>query len=80
MSVRNLLKRWRDRLALRAAARVQFEAVIYFEGPVTLWQGTPHDSDVICRKQFRVHGFAEGWARTRLRDFQKCDFVVRRIA
>jgi hypothetical protein len=64
--------------ALRPAAR--FEAVLYFKGPITVWQGAPHQTDVIATKQFHFHSFADGWAKTRLRGFDKCDYRVNRIA
>jgi hypothetical protein len=76
MILRELLHRWRDRLAARAAARLKFEAVLYFNGPLTVWSGKPHESEVLQRRRFSVRGFAEGWAQTRLRDMQNVDFVV----
>jgi hypothetical protein len=76
MHIRQLIQRLR--LALRPAAR--FEAVLYFKGPITLWQGAPHPSDVISTKRFHFESFADGWAKTRLRGFDKCDYRVNRIA
>jgi hypothetical protein len=80
MPIRNLLNRWRNRLAVRAAARVKYEAVLYFKGPLTTWAGKPHESEVLARRCFSVSGFAEGWARTRVRGLSNCDFVVNELA
>lgn len=79
MNIRELIKRWRDRLALRAAAPGRYEAVLYFRGPLTTWAGKVHDSEVLLRRRFRVQGFAEGWARTRLRDLENVDFLVNEL-
>jgi hypothetical protein len=80
MSLRNLLNRWRERRAARAAARVKYEAVLYFKGPQTLWAGKVHDSDVLLVRRFSSYGFAEGWARTRLRGMQNVDFVIDEVS
>jgi hypothetical protein len=72
----DLFRRWRDRLAERASARAKFEAVLYFRGPLTTWAGKVHESDVLLRRRFVLRGFAEGWARTRLRDLQNVDFTI----
>jgi hypothetical protein len=79
MKILDALNRWRQRRAARAAARMKFELVIYFNGPATIWAQRPHEGDVICRRRFRWRIFAEVWARQRLRDFDRCDFSVSEI-
>lgn len=79
MNLRNLFSRWRDRLTARAAARAKYEAVLYFKGPLTIWAGKVHESELLLRRRFVCRGFAEGWARTRLRDLQNVDFLINEL-
>jgi hypothetical protein len=55
---------------------MRYEAILYFDGPLSKWLGVPDYREVLARKSFRFEAMAIGWARGRIRGLDQCKFVV----
>jgi hypothetical protein len=78
VSIRTFLTRWRQRRAERAAAREEFQVVIYFHGPATSWADKVAEREIIAR-----YSASRLWlARSRARSIhdslneRRCGYVI----
>lgn len=54
-----------------------YEAIIYFEGPLSKWRGQPDEREFIYRRTTRFKGLAISIARGRCRGLEQCLWCVR---
>ncbi|HEY1723955.1 MAG TPA: hypothetical protein VGF89_00925 [Steroidobacteraceae bacterium] len=55
-----------------------YEALVYFDGPLSRWSGKPDEREIIWRCERRVRAFAIGAARARARSLTGCGWIVLR--